>query len=75
MELRVDPARDFNRLDEPDPLRTGIPIRALRDGKWGNADVFELDRESLVEWVRSRGPVSDWAVSIIEILLLHEREE
>ncbi len=73
MELRVDPMRSLELAPEPELLATGIYVRALRDGRWGNADIFELDTLSLREWVRSRGEVSEWAMSVIEHLLLHDR--
>lgn len=74
-EYRVDPSRDISRASMPETLSTGIYVRALREGRWDNADIFELDIESLREWVRSRGAVSEWAMGLIEHLLLHPRDE
>ena len=66
MDLKVDPARVGIG-------KTGLLVRAQRDGKWGNVDIIELDRESLQAWVQSRGPVSTWATSTIEYLLGYDR--
>lgn len=54
---------------------TGIYTRAIgQDGRWGSYDIAELDRDSLVRFIRSRGEVSAWAVHIILIMLGHDRE-
>ena len=66
-DLQVDPAR--TELHEA----TGIYVRAQRDGKWVNADIAELDKASLNQWLRSRGGDNPWAESVVEILLGHER--
>ena len=51
---------------------TGIYIRAQGpDGKWDSYDIAQLDRDSLAEFARSRGEVSDWGMSIIWHLLGH----
>lgn len=34
---------------------TGIYVRAQRDGKWASVDIAELDRASLLAWLRSGG--------------------
>jgi len=42
---------------------TGIYVRALGiDGHWVNADIAELDKPSLVEWLRSREDVAERAL-------------
>jgi hypothetical protein len=64
MELKVDHDREGE-------LCTGIYVRALVDGKWTNADIGELDRESLLFWLRSRGGVNIWAESVVCQLLGH----
>lgn len=51
---------------------SGIPIRAELDGAWGSFDAAELDRDSLLEWLRSRGGENAWAESVVLILLGHE---
>jgi hypothetical protein len=54
---------------------TGLYIRAQRpDDRWDSVDIAELDRDSLVEFVLSRGPVNDWARDIIVIILGHSRD-
>lgn len=67
LELRIDPERAG--IETP----THIPVRAFdsSEGYWRTADIAELDRDSLVEWIRSRGEVSSWGVQIILILLGH----
>jgi hypothetical protein len=67
-DLVADPERG-NLADA-----TGIFCRALRDGRWTTVDIAELDRASLIEFVTSRGPVSNWARDITLILLGHSRE-
>ena len=35
---------------------TGLYVRSIgQDGRWGTYDMAELDRDSLVEFIRSRG--------------------
>jgi hypothetical protein len=49
MILKVDPDRLlFDRLGG-----TGVYVRAKNGETWVNADVAELDRESLLEWLRA----------------------
>lgn len=65
-ELQIDE----NRLQHDGV--TGIYIRAQGpDGKWDSYDIAQLDRDSLAEFARSRGEVSDWGMSIIWHLLGH----
>ena len=65
-ELQIDE----NRLQHDGV--TGIYIRAQGpDGKWDSYDIAQLDRDSLAEFARSRGEVSDWGMSIIWNLLGH----
>lgn len=69
--------------DHTDPARegqpnldglTGIYTRAIgRDGRWDSFDIAELDRDSLVRFIRSRGEVSTWAVHLVLIMLGHDR--
>lgn len=66
MELKIDPARK-------DGARTRILIRAQGpDGKWQNADIYDLDADSLRTWLRSRGGKNLWAESVVGILLGHD---
>ena len=65
-DLHTDPAREDHN---PDSYLTGIYVRAIRsDGKWGNADIAELNRESLDAWLRSRDSI-DWPIGVVMILL------
>lgn len=54
---------------------TGIYIRAKwPDGKWDSVDISVLDKESLTEWLRSRGGDNPWAECVVRILLGHGNE-
>jgi len=60
-----------------DPMRigsheydTGFFVR-IDDPTIMTIDVGELDRDSLVEWLRSRGEVSDWCMSFILRIMGH----
>ena len=66
-DLVVDP----NRLQYDDT--SGIYVRATLDGKWGSYDFVTLTQESLHEFARSRGPVSDWAMALLDHVLGHPR--
>jgi hypothetical protein len=66
MELTADPER--GHLHES----TGIYVRAKSDdGKWMNADIAELDKPSLLHWLKSRGGDNPWAEDVVGILLGH----
>lgn len=58
---------------------TGIYVRAQCDGKWDSFDIAELDKASLLEFLKSRGGDNAWAEDTVGILLnhghLHERGE
>ena len=54
---------------------TGICVRAMYGGKWGNYDIAELDLPSLRYWLRSRGGENAWAEAVVEILLGWSTEE
>lgn len=63
---------DVNRKKYADA--TGIYVRVKNeDGKFDSRDIAELDKESLKEFMRSRGGENEWAESIVYILLEHER--
>jgi hypothetical protein len=68
LELTVDPKRALAE----DERATGIFVRA-RDpnGRIRNADIVELDRASLLVWLRSRGGDNPWAEDVVGILLGH----
>lgn len=61
VSLKVNPKREGRHEDF-----TGIYVRAQRsDGTYDSVDFTCLDRDSLIAWLRSRGPVSDWAMSVL----------
>jgi len=63
---RTDPERQH--LHEA----TGIYVRAKVGERWGNADIAELDADSLYRWLRSRGGDNPWAESTVLALLGHD---
>lgn len=63
--LRVDPERRGE-------FATGIYVRAQLDGEQTNVDIGELDRASLLRWLRSRGGMNIFAESVVCMLLGHE---
>ena len=66
-ELHVDPARyDPNMV-----TNTGIFVRAKFNGHWLSVDIAHLDKESLLEWLRSRGGKNPWAEDTVGLLLGH----
>lgn len=69
--LRYDRARE-QRPEFADA--TGIYVRAQRtDGRWDSADIAELDADSLLTWLRSRGGDNPRAEQVVLILLGHPR--
>lgn len=63
MELRIDPRRrGFS-------CRAGMPVRALDGERVVTVDIAELDKESLLTWLRSRGGANRWAENVVGILL------
>ena len=67
-DLRVDPNRE-----EYQHGTTGIYVRArMGGGGWGNADIAELDRISLLRFLRSRGGANLWAENTVLAMLEHE---
>ena len=62
--LTIEPGRARGR-------ETGIYVRAKHNGKWFNADIAELDKASLLAWLRSRGGENKWAESVVGTLLGH----
>lgn len=50
---------------------TGIYVRAKCNGKWGSYDIATLEKESLFQWLRSRGGENVWAENVVGILLGH----
>lgn len=77
MALKVDEKRLAEREKWEN---TGILVQAqLPDGKWDSVDIAILTKESLLEWLRSRGGDNKWAEDVVGILLgyghLHEGQE
>ena len=67
-ELRVDPQRE-------DDLEgcTGIFVRAIgTNGRWGSYDIAQLDRASLLAWIR-RGNMA-FLERLVASLLGHEHD-
>jgi uncharacterized protein (DUF927 family) len=66
MDLLVDAQRLIDFGDN----RTGIFVRAkFPNGKWDTADIIILTKESLIEWLESRGEKNEWAESCVGLLL------
>ena len=67
--LRVDP----DRLVAGDGA-TGIYIRALDESdRWCSCDIAQLDKASLLAFLRCRGGDNPWAEDVIGIILGHGR--
>jgi hypothetical protein len=60
-ELVVDPDRPV--------IGTGIYVRAKEGDRFVNADIAQLDKASMLEWLRSRGGANEWAENVVGILL------
>lgn len=68
--MTILPERNLTDVQAP----TGIFVRAKDpNGQWVNADIWQLDRDSLIEWLRSRGGDNPWAEQVVCLLLGHER--
>ena len=66
-EYRVDPKRGLGENEQG----TGIMVRAKDQNIFVSADLAELDRASLLAWLRSRGGDNPWAEDCVGILLGH----
>lgn len=65
----ADPKR-FNMVLTPE---TAVCVRGCRpDGSFGNVDIAELDKSSLLAWLRSRGGHNPFAENLVGQLLGHE---
>lgn len=53
---------------------SGVYVRAKVGERWENVDAVYLTKESLLEWLRSRGGDNPWAEEFICMLLGHRRE-
>lgn len=64
--------QDRKRVELVDAgMSTGIFVRAKApDGKWVSADIATLDRDSLMNWLRSGGS-HDLAERTVALLLQH----
>lgn len=70
-KLVVDEAREIGDGESLDRA-TGIFVRALGpEGRWGSFDIVELDKASLLTWLRSRGGYNPWAENTVALLLGH----
>lgn len=69
MDLTTDPKRKI--AHDMDPYATGIYVRAKSGEKFESVDIGELDKRSLLEWLRSRGGENRWAEDTVGILLGH----
>jgi hypothetical protein len=68
-DLRVDVDRNGDHHGT-----TGIYVRAKDPwDSWANADIAELDRVSLLRWLRSRGGENLWAENTVMALLGHKQ--
>lgn len=65
IELTTDPEREA-------VMETGIYVRARTASGWQSVDIAELDRSSLLRWLRSRN--ENWSENVVLLLLGHERE-
>lgn len=56
--------------------RRGIYVRAKGcDERIGSYDIAELDRDSLLRFLRSRGGDNEWAENVVLVLLGHTQNE
>lgn len=72
LELKVDPDRANEEYEF-----TRVYVRALGvDGKWGNADIAQLDKESLIKWLRHTNETENTlAERTVLVLLGHNPHE
>ena len=77
MELIVDVERHTENMKRE--VRTGVLVRAKMDDRFINADIADLDKASLLTWLKSRGGDNRWAEDTVGILLghghLHEHQQ
>jgi hypothetical protein len=67
MDLNFDEAR-YNNEDMKDV--TGIYIRAKTpSGNYDTGDIAQLDKKSLLSWLKSRGGDNAWAEDCVGIIL------
>jgi hypothetical protein len=69
IELKINPERMGTEFET-----TGIYVRAkINDEKWDNADIMQLDRDSLISFMHSRGEKNTWAENIVLTLFGYEQ--
>lgn len=69
MEAKINPER-YN--DKKTWGSTGIFVRAQHEtGKWESVDIVLLTKDSLLEWLKSRGGSNPYAEDVVGILLGH----
>lgn len=79
MKLVIDPERAAARYASD--VGTGIYVRAAdpETGRVGSYDMAVLNKESLLDFLHSRGECNQWAEDIVGILMghghLHEYSE
>lgn len=68
---------DSERLEEYKGSSTGIYVRAKtsKGTSWDNTDILFLTKESLFNWLRSRGGSNEWAENCVALLLGHDLTE
>lgn len=79
MKLKIDGGRR-QLVKDGIYAETGIYVRAQDEkGKWGNADIVELERDSLLAWLRAHGGDNPMAENVVGILFghghLHDHED
>ena len=63
--MRIDPNREWHMPG------TGIYTRARgSDGQFGSFDIVNLDKESLMEWMKSKEP--EFLRNLVAMLLDHK---
>jgi hypothetical protein len=70
-KLKVDPER-YAQSQREDFVSTGIYVRCEVPGDGFDAvDIWCLEQESLMRWLRSRGGANEWAEITVALLLGH----
>jgi hypothetical protein len=70
---------DMERVNNPEVPVTGIPVRAKINNSYEPVDIAHLDRESLLDWLRSRDDMgleagAKWRENIILLCFGHEQQ-
>ena len=64
---------DSRRLLETERGQTGVRVRAKHEGEYGLYDIDQLDRASLIRWLRSADGENHLAENMVLLLLGHAR--